>query len=217
MGKNPQALKNYLFSLKDKIKNNKFFLSLLIIVIFTPWFWSFPIPKNLFNLNLKNDLVRARNLVEWERGKINHSSFDVLFSNWPTKLIQQRLEIVLENLDFGNYFFAGHPRERVDLPEKQKFFFFEFLLLMIGLINKDLKKYLKFLIFYSLSGLLMVFVFEWRTFEQTVFLSPPLIVIMALGLEKVFSWSKKWKVLFFSFAILEIIAFLNFYLRGFIK
>ena len=99
----------------------------------------------------------------------------------------------MENLDIGNYFFAGHPRERVGIVEKQKFFFFQFVLLLIGFTNKKIKKYKKFLVLYSLTALLAVFIFKWRTFEETVFLTIPFIVVMALGLQKIFSWRKKIK------------------------
>ncbi len=99
--------------------------------------------------------------------------------------------------DFGEY--------------NQKFFFFEFLLLLIGLTSKDFKKYGRFLIVYSTFCLVAVFLFRWRTFEQTLPLAIPFIVVMALGLKQILSWPKKWKILFFTFAAFEIIAFLNFY------
>jgi len=202
--------------LKNNFKTNIAVL-IIITILFTPWFWSFPIPKNIFNLDLKGEIKEAHMQVEWERGKVSPSFFDALFLNWPTKFIQQRLETVLENLDIGNYFFSGHPRERVGVTERQKFFFFEFLLLLIGFTNPDLKKYKKFLIIYSLIILSLTFLFKWRTFEETIPLSIPFIVVMALGLKKVFSWEKKYQILFFVLAALEIITFLPFYLKRYLK
>lgn len=190
---------------------------ILVVVLLSPWFWSFPLPKNLFNLDLQKEIKEAHLQVEWERGKILPSFFDALFLNWPTQFVQQRLETVLENLDIGNYFFSGHPRERVGVTERQKFFFFEFLLLIIGFTNPDLKRYKKFLIIYSLVILSLTFLFKWRTFEETIPLAIPFIVVMALGLKQVLGWSKKYKILFFTFAALEIITFLPFYLKGYLK
>ena len=49
----------------------------------------------------------------------------------------------MESMDIGNYFFAGHPRERVGVKEQQKFFFFQFILLIVGFTSPNLKKYKK--------------------------------------------------------------------------
>jgi hypothetical protein len=205
-----------IFWLKGNFKTNIFVL-IMITVLFTPWFWSFSFPKNILNLDLQKEIKEAHMQVEWERGKVSPSFFDALFLNWPTKFIQQRLETVLENLDIGNYFFSGHPRERVGITEKQKFFFFEFLLLLVGFTSLDLKKYKKFLIIYCLAVLSLTFLFKWRTFEETIFLSVPFILVMALGLKQVLSWKKKYQFLFFLLALLEIITFLPFYLKGYLK
>jgi len=191
----------------------------LIIVIFllTPWFWFMKFPKNLFYIDLKKDIKEARMVVEWERGKISNKTTNVLFSNWPLKLISQRLEIVLENLDVGNYFFSGHPRERVGIIEIQKFFFFELILFIIGFTNSNIKKYKKFLIPYSAGALLFVFLFKWRSYYQTLPLSVPFVVVMALGLEKVLKWPKGWIYIFAGMSFFEIMFFCVLNFRLFIK
>lgn len=186
---------------------------ILIIIILTPWFWIAPLPKNLFNFNLAKDVTEVKIEADWERGKISPSNFNRFFLNWPIKVVSERVGVVMENLDIGNYFFVGHPRERVGVVEKQKFFFFEFLLLVVGFTSKELRKYKKFLIIYSLTALLLVFLFKWRDFHQTVFLSLPFIVLMALGLKKIFYGPRKWLVALFVFAFLETTAFI-FYMKG---
>ena len=118
-----------------------------------------------------------------------------------------RLAIVMENLDLGNYFFAGHPRERVGIEEKQKFFVFQFILFVIGFTNAEIRKYKKFLFCVSGALLIAVFLFKWRTFDQTIFASIPLILIMALGFRKVLSWSKKWQLALVVFSLVEIVLF----------
>ena len=166
-------------------------LWIIIAILITPWYWSLSVPKNLFETDLKNDIKEAHMTAEWERGKIPNSFTNPFFSNWLGKLVNRRLSIVMENLDIGNYFFSGHPRERVGVEEKQKFFFFQFLLLLVGLTNPHLRKYARFLMIYSLIALAAVFVFKWRSFEQTLPLSIPFIVVMALGLEQIFQRLKR--------------------------
>lgn len=190
---------------------------IVIILLLTPWFWLLKFPKDLFKINLKQDIKEARSMVEWERGKIPIKFSNVFFSNWPTKIISQRLDIVLENLDIGNYFFSGHPRERVGIEERQKFFFFQLILLIIGFTNSNIKKYKKFLIIYSVISLMFVFLFKWRNSYQTLPLSVPFVIVMALGLEKVLKWPKKWLILFGSMAFFEMLFFCILNFKLFIK
>lgn len=190
---------------------------IFIILLITPWFWSLKFPSDLFKINLRGDIKEARLMVEWERGKIPIKFSNVLFSNWPMKIISQRLDIVLENLDIGNYFFSGHPRERVGVEERQKFFFFELILLIVGFTNSNIKKYKKLLIIYSITSLLFVFIFKWRSFYQTLPLSVPFIILMALSLEKVLKWPKKWLIIFGSTALFEILFFCILNFKLFIK
>jgi len=163
---------------------------IIIVVLISPWFWSFSPPTNLFQINIQKEITEAQGNTTWKRGKVSPSPIDKLFLNWPKEIISRRFSIVMENLDIGNYFFAGHPRERVGIVEKQKFFFFEFIFLIVGLTSVELKKYKKFLIIYSLLMLLGVFIFEWREFNQTIFLSVPFIIVMALGLKKILFLAK---------------------------
>lgn len=171
----------------------------------------------MFKLDLGSEVQQARNIVIWERGKVAPSALNVYFLNWPVEVVNKRLVVVMENLDIGNYFFAGHPRERVGVEEHQKFFFFQFLLFLIGFTSPNLNKYKNFLIVYSGVVLLAVFVLQWRTFEQTIPLAIPFIILIALGLKQVFSWQKKWKILFLAFSLFEIAAFGTFYIKGILK
>lgn len=138
----------------------------------------------MFTLDISADIRAAKIKVEEERGRIPIKPHNVFFSNYPLKVISERIGLVFENLDIGNYFFANHPRERVGVREIQKFFFFEFILFIIGLTNKAIRKLGKFLITYTSLILLLTFVFKWRSAEQTVFWSLPLFLVMTLGLEK---------------------------------
>ncbi|MBI2066060.1 hypothetical protein HYT60_00945 [Candidatus Woesebacteria bacterium] len=190
---------------------------IIVTLLLTPWLWSLPIPKDLFRVNFQEDVQESRQNVIWKRGKVAPSDLTVYFVNWPREVVNQRLSAVLENLDIGNYFFAGHPRERVGVEERQKFFFFQFLLLIIGFTSPHLNKYKKFLVFYSGLALLAVFIFKWRSFEQTLPLAPPFIVLMALGGRQIITWQKKWRILFISLAFLEVLAFGFFYFKGILR
>ena len=187
---------------------------IILTLLFTPWLWSLPVPKDLFRTNFREDIQESRTNVIWKRGKIAPSPLTVYFVNWPREAVNQRLSVVMENLDIGNYFFAGHPRERVGVEERQKFFFFQFLLFIIGFTSPHLNKYKKFLVVYSGLALLAVFIFEWRSFTQTLPLAVPFIVLMALGGRQIMTWQKKWRILFLSLAFLEVLAFGAFYIKG---
>jgi len=187
---------------------------IIVTLLLTPWFWSLPIPKDLFWTNFREDVQEAKMNVTWKRGKVAPSDLTVFFLNWPREVVNQQLSVVMENLDIGNYFFAGHPRERVGVEERQKFFFFQFVLFIVGFASPHLNKYKKFLVVYSGLALLAVFIFEWRSFTQTLPLIVPFIVLMALGGRQIMTWQKKWRILFVSLAFLEVLAFGAFYIKG---
>lgn len=192
------------------------FVITIAIAIITPWFWFLPYPKNLFNLDLKKDIQTSRDMVGWERGKIQKGSLDKIFLNWPEEVFNGRMEVVMENLDIGNYFFAGHPRERVGVKEVQKFFFFQFILFVLGFLNGRIVKYKKFLFFYTLTVFLFTFIFKWVSYNQTLVFAPVMILIMALGFEKVLFWKPPVKLLFFSFAMSEFLLFWSLFMKGFL-
>lgn len=188
-----------------------------LAVILTPWFWFLRLPKNFLNTDIKNDVADARLVVIWERGKVGNSLAGKLFSNWPVVFLRRRTAIVMENLDIGNYFFSGHPRARVGIEEKQKFFLFEFLLIMVGLISPSLKKYGKFLIYYCLVILLADFIFKWRGHNETILFSVPFLLLVSLGMERVSHWPKKYLILFTGFSLMEMSAFLIFNSLGLLR
>lgn len=161
----------------------KLFILVLIIGMSTPWYWQFTLPQNIFKIEIREDIQKARQNVEWLRSKAVNNKFKVLFINWPTLFMQERLGVMFESLDIGNYFFAGHPRERVGVHEGQKFFFFQFIILLFGIFSKEIKTYFKILIITFFINLILIFLFKWRDFNQTILTSLPLIFTMVLGLK----------------------------------
>lgn len=178
---------------------------IILIAICTPWFWTFSFPNNLLQTNFTKEVEQARILVDYQRGKSSTFFLNEVFINWPMQVLGDRMQTVFENLDIGNYLFAGHPRERVGVVEAQKFFFFQFILFILGFTNPEIKKHAKYLIIYTFGVFTFIFIFKWRDFNQTILLSLPLIFIMVLGLEKLI-YFKKWLVLLFVFAVAEIIS-----------
>ena len=101
-------------------------------------------------------------------------------------------------------------------PFFYKFFFFQFLLFVIGFFNGRIVKYKKFMFFYTLTALFFTFIFKWRLYDQTLVFAPIMILVMALGLEKVLSWKTPRKLLFFGFALGEFLLFRSLLMKGFL-
>lgn len=135
---------------------------------------------------MPQEINDAKVLVDWQRGKTEVFPFNEIFVNWPEVLLRDRIGVIFENLDIGNYFFKGHPRERVGVEEKQKFYFFHLILFVFGFFSKEIKRFRKFLIIYTVIALIFAFIFKWREANQTIFFSVPLILIMGLGAKNIF-------------------------------
>lgn len=198
------------------VKNNILALFIILVTILSPWFWHIK-PVNLFELSIEKDIKSAKQIAHEQRADIKNNSFSRIFVNWPTVFLKERINIIMENLDISNYFFSGHPRERVGVFEIQKFFFFQFILLLIGFSNPKIRSFGKFLIIYSLVVLCLTFIFKWREFDKSLLLAPPLILIMALGFEKIFNLQKKWITIFSLLMIFEVLSGLIFYSKGLLQ
>lgn len=187
-------IKNIVITLKlSNIKEFKIKAWVILLFLITPWFWQLQLPKDLLNTHITQDISESRKNVDWKRGKIKEAPFNFIFLNWPSEFLSGRLQAVMENLSIENYFFSGHPRERVDIEEKQKFSPFQLILFIIGLFNPRIKRYGKRLLVYFLVVLFLSAIFKWRSFSQTILFAPFFIFIMALGLEKIYlilKWRK---------------------------
>jgi len=99
--------------------------------------------------------------VDQEREWASNTSFSKLSGIYSNKYVQSfrtSEDLLFQNLDFGNYFFAGHPRERLGVKEIQKLYAATLILIFFGLTK--IRKYLRiflisfFLFAISLSVLL---------------------------------------------------------------
>lgn len=119
------------------------------------------------------------------------SKISGIFSNKYIESYRASEDLLFQNLDFGNYFFAGHPRERLGVTEIQKFYAIALFFIIIGFLNikKDLRWLLSslFLLAASLS------VFFRDPGPSTNFLILPVMVF--LGATGLLALSEKYGTL----------------------
>ncbi|MDP2860423.1 MAG: hypothetical protein Q8N98_01780, partial [bacterium] len=81
--------------------------------------------------------------IHWQRDTVAKTAFgpiSFLFANKITESYRYREKLLLENLDFGNYFFKDYPGGRTGAEETQKLYLIMLPLIIPGLfiINKQL-------------------------------------------------------------------------------
>ena len=85
--------------------------------------------------------LEVRQTVELQRRTLDQSGLKVPKQIFVNKLVESyryREGLLFENLDFGNYFFIGHPRERGGVTEVLKIWLAFLPLLVAGLIKVKL-------------------------------------------------------------------------------
>ncbi len=105
----------------------------------------------------------------------------VLFSNKYYSSFRENAQLGFEYLDFGNYFFAGHPRERWGVEEIQKLYIVLLPFLIYGLFKSSKDD----LLFYSGIFVFLVSLFVYfraRSPEITIPLLFPLTYFITQGL-----------------------------------
>lgn len=88
---------------------------------------------------------------EWAK-ESSLSSLSPFFSNKYIQSYRTSESLFFQNLDFGNYFFAGHPRERAGV-EIQKLFAAVLFLIIFGIIKikPDLRLFLASVFIFAVS------------------------------------------------------------------
>lgn len=173
----------------------------------------------LFLVSILNIPGNLRTNVDVERELATHAvplSGAKLFSNKFVESYRYREGILMENLDIGNYFFTGHPRERWGIEEIPKFFVSYIVLIITGIMAVK-KKQFSALISWSLIYL-GVIVFTGQTGPSASLpLIIPFVLIAALGV----LYFRKSKcgtyLLVFVFILfsLEFAVFFKHYFSGF--
>lgn len=139
-----------------------------------------------------------------------------LLSNKFIESYRYRERLLFENLDFGNYFFKGYPRQRWGLDEAQKFFIVFLPFLIIGIFKIE-KGILWFLGGYSFLTLSLLVFFEKRDLSFTLPLTFPLIFTITEGvtfLEERLKFKWFW-FLFLAFLTFESLGYYRGYFKGY--
>lgn len=153
------------------------------------------------------------NRVNDERLVVANSSPKILsriFINKVTENYKAREEILFTNLDFGNYFFAGHPRERGGIEETQKLLLFTLPFIILGLFKIGKDK-IQFLVFWTIISLFVLTFFNLQG-SQTLILILPFVILAAIGIVNA---RRILLILMFIFGAFEGLYFYNLYFSGF--
>lgn len=160
------------------------------------------------------------NSVNDERLLVTNTSPKILsrvFINKVTENYRQRQKILFTNLDFGNYFFSGHPRERGGVEETQKLLLFTLPFILLGLFKIGSDKG-KFLITWTIVSLFVLTLLNLQG-SQTLIMIMPLTVLASVGFVESLSVKKKIVrvliIIVLAFGLFEIIYFYNSYFKGF--
>jgi len=140
-----------------------------------------------------------------------------VFINKITENYRLRQQILFTNIDFGNYFFAGHPRERGGVEETQKLLLFTLPFIILGLLKIGSKEG-KPLVTWTVVSLFVLTFFNWQG-SQSLILILPFIILASLGiLESLKTKNKILKglvFLLFAFGLFESLYFYNMYFSGY--
>jgi hypothetical protein len=140
-----------------------------------------------------------------------------IFVNKITENYRLRQQVLFTNLDFGNYFFAGHPRERGGIEESQKLLLFMLPFIVLGLfkIGRDKSKYLAT---WTIISLFVLTFFNLQE-SQTLILILPFVVLASLGIVELLRNNNKllkWLAyILFAFGFFESLYFYNLYFSGY--
>ena len=132
----------------------------------------FNIPKYT---NVEVDIQRTH------ADKLGIKHIPLIFSNKLIESFRFRENLLFENIDFGNYLFVGHPRERVGVQEIHKLYFFMVPFLILGLIKVD-KNLGWFLAGWGALSLSIPVVLADRSITSGIFLIFPIAYLTALGI-----------------------------------
>lgn len=191
----------------EKFKNINLFLGMLFLVVCI----FVPIRNLSFRVNDER-LVVANN---------SPRLLSRIFINKLTENYRYRQDTFFTNLDIGNYFFVGHPRERAGLEEIQKLLLFMLPFIIFGIFEVK-KEEAKYLIFWTAVSLFVLTLFNLQG-SQTLILCLPFVILTSIGVVNFFEKTKKDMVLkiflflILLFAVFETLYFYNSYFSGFIE
>lgn len=160
------------------------------------------IPQNVINrVNQQRALVQSR-----------YGLTTKFFSNKLVESYRYRQKILFENLDFGNYFFSGHPRERWGTEETPKLFFSILAVIALGLFKTD-RKLMGVMILSVLAALLLPVIFVSQP-GLNIFILLPAVICATEGIVVIWPKQKYIVLPLLLLLFLEAGTFLNQYTKG---
>lgn len=152
--------------------------------------------------------------VDFQRTYASLTKFKFLSTPFSNKFIEsyrQRDNLLFQNLDFGNYFFTGHPRQRVGVKEIPKFYIFMMPLILLGITKLSFQT--KWLVVSLLIFAVALPVpFNDKTIGSGSLLILPIILLSTLGLYSL----KKYAKILLSLILVEAIFFFAYLVGGYI-
>jgi hypothetical protein len=133
-----------------------------------------------------------------------------IFINKITENYRLRQQILFTNIDFGNYFFAGHPRERGGVEETQKLLLFTLPFIVLGIFKIGSNKS-KFLITWTIVSLFVLTFFNLQG-SQSLILILPFIILTSVG---VISAPRILLISMLILGVFESLYFYNSYFSGY--
>lgn len=138
-------------------------------------------------------------------------SLSTAFSNKFIESYRVRESLLFQNLDFGNHFFSGHPRQRVGVKEIPKFYISLLPLLIIGIVR--LNSQARWLILSTLILSIMLPVpFNDRGIGSGSLLILPVVFLSAFGLNSL----KHYQRIILCLLLIEAAFFFSSFFGGYV-
>jgi hypothetical protein len=134
----------------------------------------------------KNNVDYQRNIA----AKKVPVMFTKIYSNKLIESIRYKEKLFIENLDFGNFFFSGYPRQRWGVEESPKLYFLFIPFLLYGFFVTA-KNYQKVFTILSVSLFLLLSTFELSSTDWSLPFIYLIIPIISSGFLSFFSLKKK--------------------------
>lgn len=186
----------FMIAIKKGIKREKLFYFSVIVSFL------------IFSAGILNVQENLRSTVDRQRRTLVNSNLSIPVSVFSNKYIESyrfREKLIFENLDFGNYFFRGHPRERWAVEETKKFYIAFIPLLLIGLFN--IKKREAFVLGgWTLLSLTLISFTGTRGPSYSLPLIFPFIYVISLGAVNLYKRKGRLGSLFF-YSLLLLLLF----------
>ena len=171
----------------------------------------------LFTVSVVNTFSKVSNTVDVDRSLAAYIvalRTTNIFSIKLTESYRRNLELIYEHLDFGNYIFSGHPRQRGGVEESVKLFVSMIPLTLLGIMKS--KKNIKFL-----GSIFLIFIatfvfYEFRGPSETLPVIFIFIVFAGIGVNWLLEERKLREILVVIciFLIYEFFAFNVSYFNG---